>query len=100
MGLKEMIANKKLKGALENLYLDVESSFVEYVDRVNRNKLSKEAAIPMLEAICESGEERYNRYKESNPNATDIFVENDKRFTVLFKGIKRHIDDYNSNLTV
>ena len=100
MGLKEIIANKKLKGKLDDLYLDVQDSFVDVTDRVNRNKLTKDAGAGILEATYDSGTERYGKLKESNPNSTDIFVENDKRFNVLFKSIQLHIENYNNDLTV
>ena len=100
MGLKEIIAIKKLQSKLDNLYLDVQDSFVEVTERVERNKLTKPAGVGILEATYDSGTERYSQLKEANLNSTDIFIENDKRFNSLFKNIKNCIENYNNDLMV
>lgn len=98
MGLKEIIAIKKINKQLENLYCGITDSFMDITDRVDKNKLAKSAAVEMLEVVGSSGKDDYAKIKASNTQYEEVFIKADKEFTPLFRDIDKRIEKYNNDL--
>ncbi len=97
MGLMEVIASKKMKIQLNNLYCGITDSYIDLTSRVNANKLTKSAAKEMLKVVYESGREDYNNLKATNTNLQDLFIESDKKFNSLFYNIERTMENYDEH---
>lgn len=99
MGLKEIIANKKLQGKLTNLFCGISDSYMDITERVEKNKMVKSAAVEMLIVVNDSGKVDYKNLKTNNPQGERLFIESDKKFIPLFQTIEKTIEQYNADLT-
>ena len=97
MGLKEIVANKKLKIELTNLYCGITDYFLDIIEDVEQNRLSKSVGADMLKLVYDSGKNDYAKLKGSNPSLDKQFIERDKSFNSLFKDIENAIERYNVN---
>ena len=100
MGLNELIANKKLRTQINDLYHRIHDSYTDITDRVVENKLTKPAAVDMLIVVKDEGKQDYATLKSNNQQSERLFIESDKKFTPLFQNIEEAIEEYNTDLTI
>ena len=97
MWLMEVIARKKIKSKLNDLYCGIADSYIDLDSRVNKNKLIQSVAKEMLKVVYEGGREEYDKLKATNANLQDLFIESDKRFNSLFNKIERTMENYDKH---
>ncbi|MBQ7797652.1 MAG: hypothetical protein IJ371_00830 [Clostridia bacterium] len=88
MGIKEILANRKIRRELENEYLVVVDFFVETKGAIKKGTMPPSIGIDSLRSQCDSTRNKLETIKEQNK---EVFLEFAPRFKSIFEEINTYM---------